>query len=159
MDNGEAGVWVWCGRQASKREKQEAVNNAAVRCTTVVITSFNGHRRSYEECRQGARLPLVDHHHTTTVLRPFFWDHPGEPVPEENFWTLCASDSVCLLTLHALQMFVLLLLLWCKERLTEADTPTIRLGATPSGLTIPVVDLPCITALPVPIGRYPFPSH
>jgi len=25
---------------------------------------------------------------TTTVLRPFFWDYPGEPVPEENFWTL-----------------------------------------------------------------------
>jgi len=33
-------------------------------------------------------------------------------VPEENFWTL-----------------------WCKGRLTEADTPTIRQGATPSGLT------------------------
>jgi len=49
------------------------------------------------------------HTHThTTVLR----DHPGEPVPEENFWTL-----------------------WCKGRLTEADTPKIRLGATPSGLT------------------------
>ena len=27
-------------------------------------------------------------HHTTTVLRPFFRDHPGEAVPEENFWTL-----------------------------------------------------------------------
>jgi len=25
---------------------------------------------------------------TTTVLRPFIWDHPGEPLPEENFWTL-----------------------------------------------------------------------
>ena len=25
--------------------------------------------------------------------------------------------------------------LWCKGRLTEADTPTIRVGATPSGLT------------------------
>jgi len=51
-------------------------------------------------------------HHTTTVLRPFFWDKLGEPVPEENFWTL-----------------------WCKGRLTEADTLTIRLVATPSGLT------------------------
>ena len=50
--------------------------------------------------------------HTTTVLRPFFRDHPGEPVPEENFWTL-----------------------WCKGRLTEADTLTIRLGASQSGLT------------------------
>ena len=57
----------------------------------------------------------VEHTHTdtrTTVLRRFFRDHPGELVPEENFWTL-----------------------WCKGRLTEADTPTIRLGATPSGLT------------------------
>jgi len=45
----------------------------------------------------------------TTVLRPFLRDHPGEPVPEGNFWTL-----------------------WCKGRLTEADTLTIRLGATPS---------------------------
>jgi len=49
---------------------------------------------------------------TTTILRPFSRDHPGEPVPDENFWTL-----------------------WCKERSTKADTPTIRLGATPSGLT------------------------
>jgi len=52
------------------------------------------------------------HHTTTTVLRPFFRDHLGKPVPEENFWTI-----------------------WCKGRLTEADTQTIRLGATPAGLT------------------------
>ena len=51
-------------------------------------------------------------HTHTTILWPFFWDHPGQPVPEENFWTL-----------------------WCNGRLTEADTLTIRLGATPSGLT------------------------
>jgi len=37
--------------------------------------------------------------HNTTILWPFFRDHPDEPVPEENFWTL-----------------------WCKGRLTEADT-------------------------------------
>jgi len=43
---------------------------------------------------------------TTTVLRPFFRDHMDEPAPEENFWTL-----------------------WCKQRLREADTSTIRLGA------------------------------
>jgi len=55
---------------------------------------------------------MCAHTHThSTVLRPFFQDQPGESVPEENLWTL-----------------------WCKERLTEADTPTIRLGATPSGL-------------------------
>jgi len=56
---------------------------------------------------------MIYHHHTTTVLSPFFWDHPGEPVPEENFWTL-----------------------WCKGSLTEANTLTVRLGATPSRLTI-----------------------
>jgi len=57
-------------------------------------------------------LEFYHHHNNTTILRPFFRDHPGEPVPEENFWTL-----------------------WCKGRLTEADTPTIRLGATPFKLT------------------------
>jgi len=36
---------------------------------------------------------------TTTILQPFFRDHLGEPVPEENFWTSC-----------------------CKGRLTQADT-------------------------------------
>jgi len=51
-------------------------------------------------------------HHTTTVLQPFFRDHPGEA--EENFWTFT---------------------LWCKGRLTEAYALTIRLGATPSRLT------------------------
>jgi len=49
---------------------------------------------------------------TTTVLQPFFRAYPGELMPEENFWTL-----------------------WCNGRLTEADTPTIQLSATPSGLT------------------------
>jgi len=47
--------------------------------------------------------------------QPFFTGPPGwaaEPVPEENFWTL-----------------------WRKGKLKEADTPTIRLGATLSGLT------------------------
>ena len=43
---------------------------------------------------------------------PFFRCHLGEPAPEANFWTL-----------------------WCKGRLTEADTPTIQLGTTLSGLT------------------------
>jgi len=42
---------------------------------------------------------------TTTVLRPFFRDHTGEPVPEENFWTL-----------------------WCKGRLNRdrhTDHPAV----------------------------------
>jgi len=98
--------------------------------TCLHLTRFHctlGHRlRSYitthkHACRQITKnLTLFKNsnwsvktpvNHTTTTLRPFSWDHPGEPVPEENFWTL-----------------------WCKGRLTEADTPTIWPGATPSGL-------------------------
>jgi len=60
-----------------------------------------------------------------TVFRPFFRDHPGEPVPEENFWTL-----------------------WCEGRLTEADTLTIQLGATPSGLTSAHLDHPLASCRP-----------
>jgi len=67
--------------------------------------------------------------HTTTILQPFFRDHPGEPVPEENFWTL-----------------------WCKGRLTEADTLTIRLGITPSSLTSAHLHHPPIFFT----GRVPF---
>jgi len=66
----------------------------------------------YNGCETVVVVLLLYFHHTATVLWPFFQDHPGEPVPEENFWTL-----------------------WCKGRLTEADTPTIQLGATSSGLT------------------------
>jgi len=51
---------------------------------------------------------FVYHNRFMTLFR----DHPGELVPEDNFCTL-----------------------WCKGRLTEADTLTIQLGATPSGLT------------------------
>jgi len=61
---------------------------------------------------QGTDSVFIKLDTTTTILRPFFRDHPGEPVPEENFWTL-----------------------WCKGRLTEADTQTIRLDATPSRLS------------------------
>jgi len=69
----------------------------------VCITMHNCHTQHSKE----------PHTHThTTVLRPFFRDHSGEPVPDENIWTL-----------------------WCKGRLTEADAPTIQLGGTPSGLT------------------------
>ena len=52
------------------------------------------------------------YHYHYNHFTAFFRDHMGEPVPEDNFWTLC-----------------------CNGRLTEADTLTIWLGATPSGLT------------------------
>jgi len=78
------------------------------------------HRQPSEDCqtRQICQEDAMDcrkcggSYTQTSVLRPFSRDHPGEPVLEDNFWTL-----------------------WCKGRLTEADTPTIRLDATPAGLT------------------------
>jgi len=84
-----------------------------------------------ESANSGIYLKLYHTTHPTTVLRPFFRDHPGEPVPEENFWTL-----------------------WCKGRLTEADTPTIWLDATPSGLTSAHLHHP-----PFFTGRMPFLPH
>ena len=85
------------------------------RCTTVIISSIPSLSQLTTRepvCCFNVTSTYQYHHRTATVLRPFFWDHLGEPVPEGNFWTL-----------------------WCKGRLTEADTATIRLGATPSGLT------------------------
>jgi len=61
---------------------------------------------SQARCPFYGQLTVSKHTTTTTVLRPFFQDHPGKPVPEENFWTL-----------------------WCKRRLTAADI------LTPSRLT------------------------
>jgi len=68
---------------------------SAVQCNSkaavkIYNTSLNKHERSkslvlyqwIKTCKP------VYHHHTTNILRPFFQDHPGEPVPEENFWTL-----------------------------------------------------------------------
>jgi len=68
-------------------------------------------RRNHESLVLAATGLTLSHAHTS-VLWPFFRDHPGEPMPEENFWTL-----------------------WCKQRLTETDTPTIQLVATPFALT------------------------
>jgi len=60
---------------------------------------------------------------------PFSGTTRGEPMPEENFWTL-----------------------WCKGRLTEADTPTIWLGATQTRLTSAHLHHPPIFFT----GRMPF---
>jgi len=70
---------------------------------------------------------FLNHNHHNH-FKALFQDHPGEPVPDENFSTL-----------------------WCKGRLTEADTPTIRLGATPTRLSSAHVH-----HLPIFTGRMPF---
>jgi len=63
-----------------------------------MITTMTGHTEA---------STTTPHHNHFMAL-----DHPGEPVPEYNFWTL-----------------------WCKGRLTEAEILTIWLSATPSGPT------------------------
>jgi len=59
---------------------------------------------------------LIANHTTTPHTQPFYGPFSGttwvSQCQKRNFWTS-----------------------WCKGRLTKADTPTIWLGATPSGLT------------------------
>jgi len=47
-------------------------------------------------------LPSQPHTHTTSVLQPLFRDHPGEPVPEENFWTLWCKHNYTNILLRAI---------------------------------------------------------
>ena len=84
--------WAESHRRGSSRYTEVTLLDVYRRTSIVILSSTT-----------------TTHHNRFTA---FFRDHPGEPVPEENFWTL-----------------------WCKGRFTEADTLTIRLGATPSGLT------------------------
>ena len=53
-------------------------------------TTTARHTKQKQSARSVQDLIETYHHnHTTTILRPFFWDHPCEPVPEESFfWTL-----------------------------------------------------------------------
>ena len=61
-------------------------------------------------CMRSNTITHTPWHAHTTVFRPFFRDHAGEPLPEENFfWTFMVQGKI-----------------------TEADTSTIRLGATQS---------------------------
>jgi len=81
----------------------------------LTLTTISSRFLTAKKIRTGSVIVLHKNHTSPPHHKRFtalFRDHPGEPVPEENFWTL-----------------------WCKGRLTEAETPTIRLGATPSGLT------------------------
>jgi len=97
-----------CGSPNEKGQYSAVVWAIQIRCRchSTIAAAFAA-KRDHSVCHTHT------HTHThTSVLRPVFRDHLGEPVPGENFGTL-----------------------WCKRRLTEADTPTTRLGATPSGLS------------------------
>jgi len=81
--------------------------SAVIRWTRWTLTMASQWWQHHKHCHW--HYCYYYYHNRFTALFP---DHPGEPVPEENFWTL-----------------------WCKGRLTEADTLTIRVWVTPSGLT------------------------
>ena len=57
---------------------------------SAVFSDFRNRARDAEE-RTASKQ---DCHHTSQPFYGlFFRDHPGEPVPEENFWTLwCKGD-------------------------------------------------------------------
>jgi len=81
---------AWTGRNSGGM-----VGGALYTQTTTVLRPFACHTCAACPQRFSSRTTTT----TTTVLRPFFRDHPGEPVLEENFWTL-----------------------WCKGRLTGRHT-------------------------------------
>jgi len=83
---------------------EQLSSQLSVRCESLNITGIT--------CCDFRVLKLTECNYHHNHFAAFFRDRPGEPVPEENFWTV-----------------------WCKGRLTEADTPTVQLGAAPSRLT------------------------
>jgi len=89
-------------------EERATTQNASTKITLVFWDYCPAVPLAVLNLSQGVHTP-PPHHNRFTALSH---GPPGEPMPEENFWSL-----------------------WCKGRLTEADTLKIRLGATPSGLT------------------------
>jgi len=88
-------------------ESSELTENDAVMCKKMQVRNRKtGVLYSYSVINYATMTTT-----TTTGLWPFFRDHLGQPVLEENFWTL-----------------------WYKGKLTEAETPTIQQHVTLSGL-------------------------
>jgi len=77
-------------RQGKKRRKKEETTGQKYNGPLLHRVAINipPHIKHVATLPSNARL-VFSHHHTTTVLRPYSQDHPGEPVPEESFfWTL-----------------------------------------------------------------------
>jgi len=87
-------------------------------------------------------LPLRLYTHTT-ILRPFVWDYPGGPVPEETFTHshLKRVVGVC----HHFGI------LWRVEKIIEASALTIQMDAISPGPWMPTPPL-----FPPVLCRMPF---
>jgi len=73
--------------QQSFNLEQVNYNIQSVKDTKTTARAF--HIYCLYLCKKQNRTVTVTVLHThTTILWPFFRDHPGELVPEENFWTL-----------------------------------------------------------------------
>ena len=100
---------------------------------------------SFLRTRQDGSCHQQLYQSTTTVLWPFFRDNPGEPVPEENFWTL-----------------------WCKGILNRgkhtdhlAGRHSIRTNQWPTSLIPSIFTPDAFPAATLPIypglGQAPYP--
>jgi len=61
------------------------VAQAVLQANQPTVSKLKGRESNVTSQCPDLILPLST---TTAILRPFFRDHPDEPVPEENFWTL-----------------------------------------------------------------------
>jgi len=86
--------------------RQQPDTQIEIACNTTILTTTNTTHTWHIVHSTGMRPLCSTPTHTHNRFMALFRDHPGEPVPEEYFWTL-----------------------WCKGRLTD------WLGATASGLT------------------------
>ena len=107
-----AQVFLWAGSLSAHVTNRVKELKESFTSSHIGPLHFNKHLTSD---KQDAASQNASTESQYVKLQPFYVPSsgttPGQPVPEENFWTL-----------------------WCKGRLTEADTSTIRLGTTPSGL-------------------------
>jgi len=116
-------------------------------CSTNTFVSFSNQTIEYHLGQEiermsalycwSCKLNCIYHHHTTTtVLQPFFWDHPAEPMPEESFfWTHGAREDNNLRQTHRQSRWVVLHPDWSAIHLHQL--PIFTPDALPAA-TLPI---------------------
>ena len=102
VDNGEAGIWVWCGRRASKQEKREGMANASVSyhllnsshvcyCFSRATFTFRSLQAFIQQRNYSNHVQMVKVHESaeTTEFKALFkvWEKeklPGQPAYQHN---------------------------------------------------------------------------